>query len=55
MKNNKELRYPYDFEKVNFLNWYRDATEEELAIARKNNGKRLDHLLKKYAREIKWL
>lgn len=48
-------KHPDDLEKMNFLDWYRDATEEDLAIARKNNGKKLDHLIRKYAREIEWL
>lgn len=47
--------HQYDFEKTNFLDWYRDATDEDLAIARKNNGKKLDYLIRKYAREIEWL
>lgn len=47
-----ELQEIADIEKMNFLAWYRDATVEEIAIARRNGADRLDALRKKYAKEI---
>ncbi len=47
-----ELNEIADIEKMNFLAWYRDATVEEIAIARRNNAAKLDELKKKYAAEI---
>jgi hypothetical protein len=42
----------YDLERMNFLSWYRDATVEEIAIARRNNAEKLDALTRKYEAEI---
>ena len=47
-----ELEEIADIEKMNFVAWYRDATVEEIAIARRNNAAKLDELKKKYAAEI---
>lgn len=41
-----------DIDKVNFLAWYRDATVEEIAVARRNNSAKLDELTRKYEAEI---
>lgn len=41
-----------DLERMNFLAWYRDATVEEITIARRNGADRLDALKEKYAAEI---
>ena len=41
-----------DLERMNFVAWYRGATVEEIAIARRNNAVKLDELKKKYAAEI---
>ena len=47
-----ELEEIADIERMNFLAWYRGATVEEIAIARRNNAAKLDELKKKYAHEI---
>lgn len=47
-----ELEEIADIERMNFLAWYRDATVEEIAIARRNNAAKLDELKRKYAKEI---
>ena len=41
-----------DLERMNFLEWYRTATLEDLSVARKNNAVKLDELKKKYAKEV---
>ena len=46
-----ELEEIADIEKMNFLAWYRGATVEEMAIARRNNAAKLEELKKKYASE----
>lgn len=48
----RELEEIKDIEKANFLLWYRDATAEEIAIARKNNSQKLDELIEKYKTEL---
>lgn len=41
-----------DLERMNFLSWYRDATVEDLVIARRNNAAKLDELTRKYEADI---
>lgn len=47
-----ELQEIADIEKMNFIAWYRDATVEEIAVARRNNAAKLDELTRKYEAEI---
>lgn len=47
-----ELKEITDIEKMNFIAWYRDATVEEIVIARRNHAAKLDKLTRKYAEEI---
>lgn len=42
----------YDLERENFLHFYKTATDEEMAIARRDHPERLDALLRKYAHVI---
>lgn len=42
----------YDFERENFLGWYKIATVKDMALAMKTNPEKLTELLSKYAHAI---
>lgn len=44
-----------NLERLNFLSWYRDATPEDMEIARRNNAEKLDELMDKYKTDITFM
>lgn len=44
-----------DLERLNFLFWYRNATPEDMEIARRNNAEKLEEFMEKYKTDISLL
>lgn len=44
-----------NLERMNFIAWYRNATPEDMELARKNNSEKLDELMERYKYDVAFL
>jgi hypothetical protein len=55
METIEQFGLTVDLERLNFLSWYQNATQEDIEIARKNNAEKLDELIEKYKCDLEFM